>query len=84
MAMSLRIVAVLALPLLVAPAFAEDKMTSPPWGDDFARITFGAEDQGALQLDYKGQFRMSMRDTGSGLDGTDTTTNFGSAATACR
>jgi len=78
MAKSLRIVAVLALPLLlVAPAFGEDKMTSPPWGDDFARITFGAEDQGALQLDYKGQFRMTMRDTGSGLDGTDTTTSFG-------
>lgn len=40
------------------------------------RITFGPEDQGALQIDYKGQFQMSVRDNGSGDDGDDTTTNF--------
>lgn len=40
------------------------------------RITFGPEDQGALQIDYKGQFQMSVRDNGSGADGDDTTTNF--------
>lgn len=40
------------------------------------RITFGPEDQGALQIDYKGQFQMSVRDNGSGAEGDDTTTNF--------
>lgn len=40
------------------------------------RITFGPEDQGALQIDYKGQFQMSVRDNGSGSDGNSTTTNF--------
>lgn len=40
------------------------------------RITFGPEDQGALQIDYKGQFQMSIRDNGSGANGDDTTTNF--------
>ncbi|BDV44359.1 outer membrane channel protein [Geotalea uraniireducens] len=40
------------------------------------RITFGPEDQGALQIDYKGQFQMTVRDTGSGSNNDDTTTNF--------
>jgi len=40
------------------------------------RITFGPEDQGALQIDYKGQFQMTVRDNGSGANGDSTTTNF--------
>lgn len=40
------------------------------------RITFGPEDQGALQIDYKGQLQMTVRDTGSGENNDDTTTNF--------
>lgn len=47
-------------------------------GTSFAgpRITFGPEDQGALQIDYKGQFQMTVRDSGSGENNNDTTTNF--------
>jgi hypothetical protein len=69
----------LALALLAVPAKAQDKdtMTAPPWGDAGARIHFGDEDQGTLQVQYKGQFRMNVRDIGSGLNGNDTTTNFG-------
>jgi hypothetical protein len=69
----------LALALLAAPALAQEKdtMTAPPWGDAGARIHFGDEDQGTLQIQYKGQFRMNFRDIGSGLNGNDTTTNFG-------
>ena len=52
-------------------------MTAPPWGDAGARITFGDEDQGALQIQYKGEFRINYRDIGSGEDGTDSTTNLG-------
>ena len=52
-------------------------MTAPPWGDAGARITFGDEDQGALQIQYKGEFRVNYRDIGSGEDGTDSTTNLG-------
>jgi len=40
------------------------------------RMTFGPEDEGALQLDYKGQLQMTVRDTGSGDNNDDTTTNF--------
>ncbi|OGU10674.1 MAG: porin [Geobacteraceae bacterium GWC2_58_44] len=40
------------------------------------RMTFGPDDEGALQIDYKGQFQMTVRDTGSGDDNDDTTTNF--------
>ncbi len=72
---------VLALALgLAFPALqvrAEDGMTSPPWGDEGPKIVFGPEDKGLLQIDYKGQFRMTVRDTGSGLDDEDVTTNFG-------
>jgi hypothetical protein len=69
----------LSLALLAAPALAQEKetMTAPPWGDAGARIHFGDEDQGTLQLQYKAQFRLNYRDIGSGTDGTDGTTNFG-------
>jgi hypothetical protein len=69
----------LALALAVLPAAAEENggMTAPPWGDAGARITFGDEEQGVLQVQYKGQFRFNLRDAGSGPDGEDTTTNFG-------
>ena len=69
----------IALALLAAPVFAQDEsgMTAPPWGDAGARITFGDEDQGVLQLQYKGQFRFTSRDIGSGADGDDWTSNFG-------
>ncbi|WP_243371044.1 selenite/tellurite reduction operon porin ExtI [Geotalea sp. SG265] len=40
------------------------------------RMTFGPEEEGALQLDYKGQFQMTVRDSGSGANNDDTTTNF--------
>lgn len=40
------------------------------------QITFGENDKGVLQLDYKGQFQMSVRDTGSGANNNDTTTSF--------
>ena len=54
----------LGLTLVAGTAFAGPKMT------------FGPEEQGALQLDYKGQFQMTVRDNGSGEDNDDTTTNF--------
>ena len=73
------LLAALALALVVVPATAQDDggMTAPPWGDAGARIHFGDEDQGTLQIQYKGQFRMNVRDIGSGQDGEDVTTNFG-------
>lgn len=49
---------------LAVPAFAGPQMT------------FGPEDKGVLQLDYKGQFQMSVRDTGSGSGDDNTTMNF--------
>ena len=54
----------LGLTLVAGTAFAGPKMT------------FGPEEQGALQLDYKGQFQMTVRDNGSGENNDDTTTNF--------
>lgn len=48
---------------LVAPALAGPQMT------------FGDNDQGVMQLDYKGQLQMAVRDTGSGPTNEDTTTN---------
>ena len=64
--------------LLAASSSAQGKMSSPPWGADGGpKIVFGEEDQGVLQIDYKGQFRMTARDTGSGVDNDDTTTSFG-------
>jgi hypothetical protein len=65
----------LGLLLLALPALAGDASTAPPWGENGPEITFG--DKGILQFDYLGQFRMTVRDDGSGIDGTDTTTNFG-------
>ena len=40
------------------------------------QIPFGPDNQGVLQIDYKGQFQMIMRDTGSGPNETDTTSQF--------
>jgi hypothetical protein len=40
------------------------------------KMTFGPENKGALQIDYKGQFQMTVRDTGSGDNNDDATTNF--------
>lgn len=40
------------------------------------QMTFGENDKGVLQLDYKGQFQMSIRDNGSGTNNEDTTTSF--------
>ena len=66
----------LALTLVVAPAMAQENggMTVPPWGDAGARIHFGDEDQGTLQIQYKGQFRFTYRDIGPEDGGI---TNFG-------
>ena len=41
------------------------------------QITFGPEDQGVMQIDYKGQFQMTARDTGSGDNNDDSTASFG-------
>jgi hypothetical protein len=54
----------IGLAMIAGTAFAGPKMT------------FGPEDEGALQIDYKGQFQMTVRDTGSGDNNDDTTTNF--------
>ena len=56
--------ALLGVMLVSGTAFAGPKMV------------FGPDDEGALQIDYKGQFQMTVRDTGSGEDNDDTTTNF--------
>lgn len=39
-------------------------------------MTFGPDNKGELQLDYKGQFQMVVRDTGSGAEGDKATTDF--------
>lgn len=52
------------LVMLATSAFA-----GPIW-------TFGPEDQGLLKLDYKGQFQLNYRDTGSGADNDDDTMEF--------
>jgi hypothetical protein len=49
---------------LAAPAMAGPQMT------------FGPDDKGILQLDYKGQFQMTVRDNGSGTNNDSTTTSF--------
>ncbi|WP_026841277.1 selenite/tellurite reduction operon porin ExtI [Citrifermentans bremense] len=54
----------LGIALMAGTAFAGPKMT------------FGPNDEGALQLDYKGQFQMTLRDTGSGENNSDSTMNF--------
>jgi len=40
------------------------------------QMTFGPNNEGMLQLDYKGQFQLVVRDTGSGADKSDTTADF--------
>lgn len=40
------------------------------------QMTFGPNDEGVLQLDYKGQFQMSIRDNGSGPNKDDETMGF--------
>ena len=40
------------------------------------QITFGPEEQGSLQIDYKGQFQMILRDTGSGPNDDNSTMSF--------
>lgn len=40
-------------------------------------IQFGPEDQGTLQLDYKGQFQLRVRDTGAGPEQDGSATEFG-------
>lgn len=40
------------------------------------QITFGPEEQGSLQIDYKGQFQMTVRDTGSGPNDDNSTMSF--------
>jgi len=54
----------LGLTLMAGTAFAGPQMT------------FGPNDEGVLQIDYKGQFQMSVRDTGSGDNNEDSTANF--------
>jgi hypothetical protein len=39
-------------------------------------MTFGELDENQLRIDYKGQFQLVNRDTGSGADGEDATTEF--------
>jgi hypothetical protein len=40
------------------------------------QLTFGPDSQGVLQIDYKSQFQMILRDTGSGPANDETTLNF--------
>ena len=40
------------------------------------QMTFGPNDEGALQIDYKGQLQMSVRDNGSGPNNDDNTMDF--------
>jgi len=40
------------------------------------QMTFGTNNEGTLQLDYKGQFQVMVRDTGSGASKGDTTADF--------
>lgn len=49
--------------------FAAPAMAGP-------EMKFGPDDKGSLQIDYKGQLHMTVRDIGSGPTGEDTTTNF--------
>lgn len=58
------LVACAGMLLVTAPAFA-----GPTW-------TFGEEDEGVLKLEYKGQFQFTTRDTGSGSDGDESTSEF--------
>ncbi|PLX94623.1 MAG: porin [Desulfuromonas sp.] len=55
---------VASLILMASSAFA-----GPTW-------TFGPEDEGLMKLEYKGQFQLDYRDTGSGADSDDSTMDF--------
>lgn len=59
----------LSVTAAVLLAFSVPAMAGP-------QMTFGPDDQGVLQLDYKGQVQMTVRDIGSGPERDDTTTNF--------
>ena len=52
------------LVLMASTAFA-----GPTW-------TFGPEDEGLMKIEYKGQFQLDYRDTGSGDDNGDDTSEF--------
>lgn len=52
------------LVLMASSAFA-----GPTW-------TFGPEDEGLMKLEYKGQFQLNYRDTGSGAQGDEDTSEF--------
>jgi len=54
-----KITAKLAAVVLGAALFAGTAYAGP-------RVAFGPNDEGVLQLDYKGQFQMTVRDNGSG------------------
>jgi hypothetical protein len=58
------LIALAGMALLAAPAFA-----GPTW-------QFGPENQGLLKLEYKGQFALTVRDTGAEADGEGTTSEF--------
>jgi hypothetical protein len=49
--------------------FASSAFAGPTW-------TFGPEDEGLMKLEYKGQFQLDYRDTGSGKNNDDNTTDF--------
>ncbi len=49
--------------------FAAPAMAGPQW-------TFGPKDEGALQLDYKGQLQLVAKDIGSGPDDDGTSADF--------
>ncbi|MDY0189494.1 MAG: selenite/tellurite reduction operon porin ExtI [Desulfuromonas sp.] len=52
------------LVLMASSAFA-----GPTW-------TFGPEDEGLMKIEYKGQFQLDYRDTGSGANGDDSSSEF--------
>jgi hypothetical protein len=60
----LAVAAVIGVALFAGTAFAGPKMA------------FGPNDEGLLQLDYKGQFQMTMRDDGSGPNKDSSTYDF--------
>ena len=61
---SLLCLAVIGLVITATTAFA-----GPTW-------TFGPEDEGLMKIEYKGQFRLDYRDTGSGASSDDDTAEF--------
>jgi hypothetical protein len=67
----------LGLALAASPLLAGEPLKGPPWGETGASITFGDEDQGQLLFNYKAQFRLNVRDTGSGRDNDESTANLG-------